>query len=201
VRLVWTLSLFANAPEASAHRLRFPDRRGFPGLFAEFGGKRFALLWRGSRDGFGARDFHSRCDGHANTLALILDTAGNIFGGFTPVEWESRTDWPYSKADPSMKSFLFTLKNPHNVPARKFALKAERMDMAIQCYSSCGPFFGYIDICVLGIGVFDNCNANARNTTYLGSSYANDTGRDGSTFLTGSQFFTVKEIKVFEITD
>jgi hypothetical protein len=58
--------------------------------FSEFGGKQFSLLWRGSRDGFRARNFHSRCDGHANTLTLIKDTEGNIFGGFTPVEWESR---------------------------------------------------------------------------------------------------------------
>jgi hypothetical protein len=58
----------------------------FPALFAEFGGKRFTLLWRGSRDGFGACHFQGRWDGHANTLLLILDTAGNIFGGFTPVE-------------------------------------------------------------------------------------------------------------------
>jgi hypothetical protein len=47
---------------------------GFSALFAEFSEKRFVLLWRGSRDGFGARDFHGRCDGHAPTLALIQDT-------------------------------------------------------------------------------------------------------------------------------
>jgi hypothetical protein len=34
-------------------------------------------------------NFHSRCDGHANTLTVILHTKGNIFGGSTPVEWES----------------------------------------------------------------------------------------------------------------
>jgi hypothetical protein len=62
----------------------------FPALFSEFRGKRFKPLWRGSRDGFGASDFHRRCDGHANTLTVILDTNGNVFGGFTPVEWESR---------------------------------------------------------------------------------------------------------------
>jgi hypothetical protein len=38
----------------------------FPEIFAEFRRKKFSLLWRGGRDGFGARDFHSRCDGHAN---------------------------------------------------------------------------------------------------------------------------------------
>jgi hypothetical protein len=62
----------------------------FPPLFDEFRGKRFGLLWRGSRDGFGVRDFHGRCDGRANTLTLILDTGGNVFGGFTPLEGEAR---------------------------------------------------------------------------------------------------------------
>jgi hypothetical protein len=58
----------------------------FPTLFEDFKEKQFASLWRGSRDGFGKHDFHSRCDGHPNTLTVILDTDGNIFGGFTPVE-------------------------------------------------------------------------------------------------------------------
>jgi hypothetical protein len=60
-----------------------------PTIFAEFRGKRFSLLWQGGHDGFGARDFYRRCDGHANTLTVILDTVGNIVGDFTPVEWES----------------------------------------------------------------------------------------------------------------
>jgi hypothetical protein len=94
-----------------------------PPLFDEFRGKRVVLLWRGSRDGFGARDFHGRCDGHANTLTLILDTGGNIFGGFTPLQWESPPEDSW-KCDDSLKSFVFTLKNPHNIPARKFALVA-----------------------------------------------------------------------------
>jgi hypothetical protein len=62
----------------------------FPTIFAEFRGKQFKLLWRGTRDGFRASQFHGRCDGHTNTLTVILDTNWNIFGGFTPVEWESR---------------------------------------------------------------------------------------------------------------
>jgi hypothetical protein len=114
----------------------------FPGLFEDFREKQFTLLWRGSRDGFGRGDFHRRCDRHRNTLTVILDTDGNIFGGFTRVEWESRA-WNMKlgcennlgKADPSLKSFLFTLRNPHNVPARRFALKAEMKDKAISCES------------------------------------------------------------------
>jgi hypothetical protein len=107
---------------------------GFPDIFAEFRGKWFPLLWRGGRDGFGARDFHSRCDGHANTLTVILDTDGNIFGGFTPVEWEPSERLRF-KADASLKSFLFMLKNLQNVPARRFALKAEKKDGTLYCCS------------------------------------------------------------------
>jgi hypothetical protein len=61
----------------------------FPESFAEFRMNRFSLLWAwGGRDGFCRRDFHRRCDGHANTLTVILDTNGNVLGGLTPARWE-----------------------------------------------------------------------------------------------------------------
>jgi hypothetical protein len=34
----------------------------FPEILAGFRSNRFALLWWGSRDGFGWRDFHNRCE-------------------------------------------------------------------------------------------------------------------------------------------
>jgi hypothetical protein len=167
----------------------------FPKLFGDFRKKQFTLLWRGSRDGFGGKEFHSRCDGHPNTLTVILDTKRNIFGGFTPVKWDSRNQPPYGKADPSLESFLFTLKNPHNVPARRFALRAEKNHAAIFCHSDRGPHFW-------DIAVLDNCNANTNNVTkFFGESYTNDTGVNRITFFTGSQKFQVREIEIFEITD
>jgi hypothetical protein len=132
---------------------------------------------------------------------VILDTRGNIFDGFTPVEWESRV-WNRKyrnedncfKADANLKNFLFTLKNPHNVPAWRFALKPEMKDEAIYYYSDCGP-----DFC--DIGVSDTCNVNISSCNYLfGNSYTNDTGLDERTFFTGSERFEVKEIEVLEIT-
>jgi hypothetical protein len=170
-----------------------------PPLLEEFRGKRFMLLWRGSRDGFGARGFHERCDGRANTLTLILDTGGNVFGGFTPLRWESRV-WNRMqgdenntrKCDDSLKSFLFTLKNPHNIPARKFALIAKKKQYAIECDSSCGPAFG-------GMFVYDSCNANTDSFTSLGAAYTNDTRLDDKMVFTSSSNFQVREIEVFEI--
>jgi hypothetical protein len=165
----------------------------------EFSAKHFRILWRGSRDGFGAAEFHRRCDGHANTLTVIMDTDGNIFGGFTPVEWESRVWQPKIcyKADASLKSFLFTLKNPHNIAARKFALKSAENGKAIYCPNTEGPIFGDSDIVIR-----NNSNTNDYNhTSCFGNSYINDTGVGSKKVLTGSGSFTVKEIEVFEITD
>jgi hypothetical protein len=184
-------------PPSVWHSAIVPD---FPKLFEDFKKKKFTLLWRGGRDGFGADDFHERCDRHANTLTVILDTDGNIFGGFTPVEWESRK-WNGKtkkenncwKADPSVKSFLFTLKNPHNIPARKCTLKAGQKNWAIMCRSDWGPRLSEI-------AVSGNSNANTNSWTHLGSTYNNDAGMDGKTFFTGSENFQVKEIEVFEIT-
>jgi hypothetical protein len=143
--------------------------------------------------GFRQDDFHRRCDRHPNTLTVILDTNGNIFGGFTPLEWESRPWNNGNKADPSLKSFLFTQKNPHSFPARRFALKAENKDKALECVFDRGPHFG--DICVS-----DACDATDLSwTDGFGYGYINDTGLDGETFLTGSKDFKVKEIEIFEI--
>jgi hypothetical protein len=132
---------------------------------------------------------------------LICDTKGNIFGGFTPVKWESRvwnrktgTENNCRKEDESQESFLFTLKNPHNIPARRFALKADWKHLAIICDFQRGPYF-------CGIGVSNNCDTNANSGTYLGSAYINDTGLDEKVVFTGSHSFQVKEIEVFEITE
>jgi hypothetical protein len=87
---------------------------------------------------------------------VILDAKGKVFGGFIPVEWESRV-WNGKngnenncrKADDSQKSFLVTLKNPHDFPAGRFALKAEEKYRAISCDSTRGPNF-------VGLWVLDN---------------------------------------------
>jgi hypothetical protein len=173
----------------------------FPPLFEDFRGKRFSLLWRGSRDGFSAREFHLRCDGRANTLTVIADTDGNVFGGFTPVKWESSApgeECGHYKGDDSGRSFLFTLRNPHGVPPRKFALKAEKKEHGICVYSADCAVFGW------DIVVSDSCNANRDSLTCIGTRwrdrvYANDTAFEY--FLTGAEEFTVKEIEVFEIAD
>jgi hypothetical protein len=89
------------------------------------------------------------------------------------VGWDSHSG---SRIDPWLSSFLFTLKNPYNFPARRFALKVERMTDAILCDSRYGPHFH--DICVS-----DNC-AKAHSHIGLGKCYANSTNLEGYTVFT-----------------
>jgi hypothetical protein len=171
----------------------------FPDIFPEFQRKQISLLWRGSRDGFGAPQFHSRCDAHANTLTVILDTNGNIFGGFTPVKWEPQVQnmdprdvKNCSKSDPSLSSFIFTLKNPLNIPAQRFRLRPG--EDALRAHPMRGPDF-------FDITIGDSCDRSTENSTlFFGFHYDNNTKRDGGRVFTDSNPFGVKEIEVFGIT-
>jgi hypothetical protein len=108
------------------------------------------------------------------------------------VKWESGKAYRY-KGDDSLRSFLFTLRHPQGIPARKFALRAEKKSYAIYCYSASGPEFG-------NIYVYDNCNANRdRETRWSDSTYANYTAVEN--FFTGAEKFTVREMAVFEIAN
>jgi hypothetical protein len=152
--------------------------------------KRLQLLYRGSRDGFQASTFHSRCNGHPNTISLILSTNDCIFGGFTPIAWSSRNGYA---SDPSLTSFLFTLKNPHNLSPRIF--KQKQAEYAIDDNASYGPIFGN----GYDIIVYDQCQSSTRSYSNVGTTYVNDTEIAATQVLTGSQYFTVKEIEVVEV--
>ena len=50
---------------------------------------KWKLLFRGSRDGFQAETFHSKCDNKGPTVTIVK-SGNNIFGGFTEISWNSK---------------------------------------------------------------------------------------------------------------
>ena len=65
---------------------------------------KWTLLYRGTRDGFGAKDFHSKCDGKSPTLTLIKAQGSEyIFGAYTQASWKSSCIY---ELDP--QAFLFS---------------------------------------------------------------------------------------------
>jgi hypothetical protein len=89
------------------------------------------------------------------------------------------------------------MKNPHDILARRSALKVSSKQSAIESDSSWSPVFGGGSC----IAISNDCNTNTSSYTSFGRWYSSDTGLDTSIVFTGSRYFQVKEIEFFEITD
>jgi hypothetical protein len=154
---------------------------------------KWTLLFRGTRDGFGAKDFHSRCDGHSNTLTILkAEDSPNIFGVFTSVSWESPTDKKF-KSDPN--AFIFSLTNKDNRPL-KIKIDPDEHEFAIFCHSEYGPTFGG------DIHIANNANTTMESYSSLGWTYKQpqyeEETNEAKTFLAGSFKFQLDEIEVYQ---
>jgi hypothetical protein len=148
---------------------------------------KFTLLYRATRDGFGSKYFHSKCDGHPSTLTILKAAESSfIFGGFTTVSWDSTSKW---KSDAN--AFIFSLTNNDNRPLKINKIPYYPQN-AIYCHSESGPSFGH-DIHI----------TNLCGHSYLGNSYAHPYYAQGTdeaqTFLAGShKFIFFDEIEVYQ---
>ena len=110
------------------------------------------LLYRGSRDGFKSSIFHEKCDKKGHTLVIIESTDNYIFGGYSSIDWESTTWNGKNGEDNNARrkgfgyEFVFTLKNPHDIPPSKFNMKRDWLSHSICCDVNLGPIFGCNDI-------------------------------------------------------
>jgi hypothetical protein len=154
---------------------------------------KWSLLYRGTRDGFGAKDFHSKCNGHANTLTLLkAKESSYIFGGFTTTDWDSSNGYI---SDPN--AFIFSLTNKDNQPI-KMKINPNEHHRAIYCHSDNGPTFGS------GHDIYIANNANKTWNSYsdLGRTYRHPQYEEGTIealrFLVGSHKFQLDEIEIYQ---
>ena len=154
--------------------------------------EKWTLLYRGSENGFGANDFHSKCEGKSNTLTIIkVNGTSNIFGGFTSAAWDSSGQY---KQDAN--AFIFSLVNQDKTPLK---MKITQPQYTIFCHSSYGPIFGG------GSGhdilIASNSNSNTTSNSNLGQAYKHPQYAQGTpqsqSFLAGSYNFQVNEIEVY----
>jgi hypothetical protein len=123
---------------------------------------KLTLLYRATRDGFGSDDFHSKCDGHSNTLTIIKAKQSKfIFGGFTAVSWNSSSKW---KSDAN--AYIFSLTNKENRPL-KMKIDPNYHKYAIYSHSLYGPRFGMGD----DIFIANNANTTMDSCSDLGCYY------------------------------
>jgi hypothetical protein len=148
-------------------------------------------LYRGTRDGFGAKSFHSKCDNKSPTLSICkAHDSSYIFGGFASVTLNGSQTF---KSDPN--AFIFSLTNKDNQPL-KMKVDPDRHKYAIGCHSRYGPTFGN-DVCIE-----NKANTEMECCSLLGHSYKHPQYAHGTneakTFLAGSYRFQLDEIEIYQ---
>jgi len=149
--------------------------------------QKWKLLYRATQDGFGAKQFHLKCDKQPKTFIIIKSTNGNVFGGFTERDWS-----PSAFYEKDANAFIFSFINKYN---KQFFMKCISPDHAICGAINYGPTFGGghdIHIC-------NNSNMIDGSYSNLGVSYEHpeNLSNDSKSFLAGSHKFRTAEIEVF----
>lgn len=124
---------------------------------------RLELLYSGMRDGFAARDFHSKCDGKGPTLTVVQSEGQQRFGGYSGLSWMIAPRMvPY--ADP--EAWLFQLD-------KQTVMRQTRNFMAAVNHSqNCLVSFGFgendfqSDLCI-----YNDCHLHTESFSNLGSTY------------------------------
>ena len=144
---------------------------------------RLELLYRSSRDGLSASNFHSKCDNKGPTVVILETTDGGRIGGFTNTSWSSNDQYAYDD-----KAFLFALSGFGLSSPCKMKLLSSRNPFAICNISSYGPTFGFgHDLLVDGLSL----------ALKIGNTYDNSLQCD---LLTGNSSFFIKEMEVFQVS-
>ena len=139
------------------------------------------LLYKATRDGDKASDFHSKCDNMGPSLVVIQTTTGYIFGGYTSKSWtNSNFSWPGDN-----QAFVFSMNLK-----RKFSIKTQKE--AIGHYFNKGPVFGYGHC----IDISSKCLHNSDSYHSSSDSYEGI----NQLKLTNQRDFTVADYEVFQIT-
>ncbi len=157
--------------------------------------KQTRLLYRASRDGHSALEFHSKCDNKAKTVTLIRTHTDNVIGGYTAARWTSSLSYSYDTT-----SYIFSLRisgvSGLQNNAKKFGLRSAALsysNYAIYNDPLFGPSFGNGDIRIVGNSL-KNFGGEAIYSTF-------STYNTGPSNVFGTVFtdWTTLEIEVFQI--
>ena len=94
---------------------------------------KFDLIYKATRDGFKAADFHRCCDQKGFMVSIIRSEHGHVFGAYTELHWESSSSW---KNDPN--AFLFSLTKQTKITQTG----QHKTTNSFYCHSSHGLSFG-----------------------------------------------------------
>ena len=140
----------------------------------------FKLLYKATRDGDEPKDFHRLCDEIPSTLTLGETTNGNRFGGYTSASYPKNTT---DKAVYDENAFVFSIdsKVKYNTNNPSYAIRS--LNSRGPCFGSSCPFY------IEGKCLHQNKNFSNPSNDFNSPPY----------ILTGSQYFTLKELEVYKV--
>ena len=145
------------------------------------------LLYRASKDGDKASDFHNRCDNKGSTFCIFYLENGYKIGGYTSISWQNNRE---NKKDPN--AFICSITNKE-----KYELKNKNGN-AVYHGDSVGPEFydgnGYADILI-----YDNCLQTNNGIQVFINAYNSSMkkliGQDSNTY----QLLKMKDYEVYQV--
>ena len=140
------------------------------------------LIFKSSRDGWTAKDFHQFCDDKCSTISIIKTKDNNLFGGYLNIKWKSEGGSTYDK-----KSFLFSFnKNKIYPTTGEYACTFEK---------DRGPYFSH------AINIFNDFKASKKHyvrtkgdMTYCWKNVFYDYELNDY-----REYFDIEEIEVFQV--
>ena len=138
-------------------------------------------------NGNSSKDFHNYCDNKGPTLTIVKATKNaksRIFGGFTPLDFES---YGGQKYDNDEQTFIFSL---YSITTYKIINKERE---AIYCGENYGPYFGVKDFYIESNMKKGVTYAN-KSTNFLSKYNLDLTGGYGD-----NESFNVEDLEVFEV--
>ena len=180
-------------------------------------GPAWTLIYRGSRDGWRASDFHAACDGKGPTVVMVLGVGANdgrnfVAGGYAAASWTSPSSGlavadPESARSVGRGSFLFSLVDAAGHAPVQLPRKPSSYGNAMFHAATGGPMFGGGELVVGGnSGLPLNAAANSwTRTSREDCAYdATAAAARGCTAFHGAGSlerwcFTVQELKVFAL--
>eukprot|EP00826_Nyctotherus_ovalis_P027989 TRINITY_DN2197_c0_g1_i2.p1 TRINITY_DN2197_c0_g1~~TRINITY_DN2197_c0_g1_i2.p1 ORF type:complete len:470 (-),score=147.80 TRINITY_DN2197_c0_g1_i2:150-1559(-) len=143
------------------------------------------LLYKGTKDGFDAADFHARCNDKGPTLTLVL-ADGKLFGGYTVQPWAECSPGVFRE---DANAFTFSLTNKV-----KCKVQNSKKQAAVRHLQNAGPVFGMDEIYIA-----DRANTSGKSHAKGGISYTLPQGVDGRTIYTQEEYFVVTEVEVYKV--
>ncbi|GES83722.1 carbohydrate-binding module family 13 protein [Rhizophagus clarus] len=109
----------------------------------------FKLIFRGSRDGFTAKEFHKICDNQSRTVTIIkVKDSNEILGGYNPIEWRNNHSHICNYGTTS-DSFIFSFIDREYTETCIIS-RVEDKTRAVGYWYIYGPSFGIGDLEIYG---------------------------------------------------